>query len=229
MTSEILAAFFFGGLVGLDTTAAWQTLLSHPLAACSLIGAVFGEPQLGLFFGIIFELVWLYDLPIGGARFPEGSLGSFVGFMVALSILNDPMVSEPWLILFSCVYTILVAYIFGISVVRLRKFNLRLIQKANQFAESGDVPRVEQTHRLGLVIAYVYFGALSLGFFLIGHLIVRSVIKLLPATPPFSVSQIQVIFLGVGLTVMFQLFFQRRSLRYLLMGIGCGILLAVLI
>jgi mannose/fructose/N-acetylgalactosamine-specific phosphotransferase system component IIC len=227
--NEIFAAFFLGGLVGLDTTAAWQVLLSHPLIACSLLGAVFGEPQLGLFFGIIFELVWLYDVPVGGARFPEGSLGSFVGLMIALSIMHNGAISESWLVLLSCGYAVMVAYIFGYSIVRLRRFNVRLIGNADRFADKGDVRGVERAHRSGLLITYLYVGSLSLLFFLVGQVAVSWLLKVLPETAPFSVADIRIVFLGVGITVMIHTFLQRRNLRYLLMAIGAGIFLTVVL
>jgi mannose/fructose/N-acetylgalactosamine-specific phosphotransferase system component IIC len=220
--NEIFAAFFLGGLVGLDTTAAWQVLFSHPLIACSLLGAAFGEPQLGLFFGIIFELVWLYDVPVGGARFPEGSLGSFVGLMIALSIMHNGAISESWLVLLSCVYAVMVAYIFGY-------LNVRLIGDADRLADKGDVRGVERAHRSGLLITYLYVGFLSLLFFLVGHLAVSWLLKLLPETAPFSVADIRIVFLGVGITVMIHTFLQRRNVRYLLMAIGAGVFLAVLL
>ena len=126
MWIKVFVVFFFGGFVGLDTTAAWQVLFSHPLLACTLIGVVFGEPQIGLFFGIVFELIWLYDMPVGGAKFPEGNLSSFIGLMVALSLLDRAVVSVPWLVLLSGLYSVIIAYFFGPTIVLMRKNNLFL-------------------------------------------------------------------------------------------------------
>ncbi len=148
MINEILVVFFVGGVIGLDSTAAWQVLISHPIIACTLIGTIFGDPQLGLFFGIIFELIWLYDVPTGGAKYPEGNIGSFVGLMIALSIQNNSNFSESWIILLTSVFAIIIAYIFGSAIVKLRKFNKRLIEKADKFAETGDVNGVDVVAKL---------------------------------------------------------------------------------
>ncbi len=228
MLYEILAIFIVGGIIGLDTTAAWQVLISHPIIACPLIGAVFGEPQLGLFFGIIFELIWLYYVPSGGAKFPEGNIGSFVGLMTALSLQKDSDFSEPWIILLACIYAVLVAYIFGLTVDRMRQYNNRLIEKADQFAEEGNIHGLERVHLSGVMMTYVHSAVLSLIFFLSGRFILNWLLIQLPGQAPFTKLQIQLVFLAIGSVILFNLFFERKNVLYLVLAVFTGILLTVI-
>ncbi|MBU0507405.1 PTS sugar transporter subunit IIC [bacterium] len=72
-----------GAVVYLDTTAVAQLMICQPLIACPLWGFVIGRPEVGLFFGIGFQLLWLGSLPVGAARFPEGNLGALIATAIA--------------------------------------------------------------------------------------------------------------------------------------------------
>ncbi|MEK7233727.1 MAG: PTS sugar transporter subunit IIC [Elusimicrobiota bacterium] len=56
----VLAAF------ELDAVLIAQTLVSRPLVAGAALGALTGKAQTGMLFGVAFELLSLYDLPVGG-------------------------------------------------------------------------------------------------------------------------------------------------------------------
>lgn len=88
----------FGGLVGLDSTSFPQAMISRPVVAGTLTGALFGRPVEGLAIGFIMEAFSLITLPIGAARYPESgtatvaAVGAFLaaiepgqapGYMVA--------------------------------------------------------------------------------------------------------------------------------------------------
>lgn len=80
----------FGAIVYLDTTAAFQFMVCQPIIACPVYGIIAGRPEVGLFFGLIFQLLWLRALPIGAARFPEGNLGALVATALATTIPPAP-------------------------------------------------------------------------------------------------------------------------------------------
>jgi mannose/fructose/N-acetylgalactosamine-specific phosphotransferase system component IIC len=50
----------------LDAVLIAQTLVSRPLVAGTVIGALIGKAQTGMLFGAAFELLSLCDLPVGG-------------------------------------------------------------------------------------------------------------------------------------------------------------------
>jgi len=229
MLIKFLVAFFFGGVVGLDTTAAWQVLFSHPLISCTLMGLAFGEPQLGLFFGIIFELIWFYDMPVGGARFPEGNVGSFLGLMLVLAFQDEPAIPAGWLLLAGIVYAVVVSYIFGVTIVWMRRRNLKLVEWADRYAAEGNAKMVGRMHLLGVLHAYFHGAIWSLLLYIPGIFALRWTVPLLRRFPPLNVELVQAIMLGVGMAVMFQLFLSRRRSWHLLLGVVCGVTLAVVL
>lgn len=229
MWIQLLVVFFAGGIIGLDTTAAWQVLFSHPLFACSLIGIAFGEPQLGLFFGIIFELIWLYDIPVGSAKPPEGNMGSFVGLMVIIPFWGNSEIATEWLALFGSLYAMVVAYLFGPTITLWRNYNFSLVKKADRFAENGFEKKIERMHLIGLFNSYFHGAFWGLMFYLVGYFSLMKLIDVLPQNVPFTLSQFQTVFLAVGLVITVDLFFSRKKIYYLFLGLVCGMCLGIFV
>jgi len=54
-----------GGLVGLDRTAVGQFMISQPIVVGPLTGWMLGDPGAGVVVGVVLELIWVLDMPIG--------------------------------------------------------------------------------------------------------------------------------------------------------------------
>jgi PTS system mannose-specific IIC component len=54
-----------GGVIGLDRTAVGQFMISQPVVAAPLTGWVLGAPTTGIIIGVILELIWVLDMPVG--------------------------------------------------------------------------------------------------------------------------------------------------------------------
>jgi hypothetical protein len=72
-----------GGFLALDHAALGQFMLSRPLVAATLGGAVVGDPLGGAVVGILLEGLHVAHLPAGGARLPDPGPGSLVAGVVA--------------------------------------------------------------------------------------------------------------------------------------------------
>lgn len=81
--AEWLLLGALGALVFLDAWPVGQTMLSRPIVAGPLAGAVLGTPAEGVFWGAVFEAVYLGVLPVGAARYPDAGLAAIVGTVVA--------------------------------------------------------------------------------------------------------------------------------------------------
>lgn len=68
-----LLAALLGGVLALDGTSIGQFMLSRPLVACTLAGALAGSPLLGAGLGVVLEALHLAVLPVGAARYPEAA------------------------------------------------------------------------------------------------------------------------------------------------------------
>ncbi len=66
MTMATIAACAGLAALELDVVLIAQTMVSRPLVAGIILGAFVGRPEAGALFGVVFELLSLGDLPVGG-------------------------------------------------------------------------------------------------------------------------------------------------------------------
>jgi mannose/fructose/N-acetylgalactosamine-specific phosphotransferase system component IIC len=77
--ADILPIAMLGGLLGLDVVGFPQAMVSRPLVAATLSGALVGEAFSGLLIGATLELIALETLPFGAAKYPEWGSAATVG------------------------------------------------------------------------------------------------------------------------------------------------------
>lgn len=76
----VLAALvLLGAIAGLDVVSFPQAMISRPIAAATLAGALMGQPGRGMIAGAMLELFALETLPFGASRYPEWGSASVVG------------------------------------------------------------------------------------------------------------------------------------------------------
>ncbi|HUV86253.1 MAG TPA: PTS sugar transporter subunit IIC [bacterium] len=56
---------FVGALLGLDNIAVGQFMLAQPAVGAVLVGYIVGEPLLGVWVALTFQLLWLGQIPVG--------------------------------------------------------------------------------------------------------------------------------------------------------------------
>jgi mannose/fructose/N-acetylgalactosamine-specific phosphotransferase system component IIC len=111
-----------GAIVYLDTTAVGQFMIGQPLIACPLFGLLVGRPEIGLFFGVTFQLLWLGSLPVGAAKFPEGNIGALVATALAASAAPLSNGDPAWIVLaVAAAIGILTAHFGAAATTLLRK------------------------------------------------------------------------------------------------------------
>lgn len=110
-----------GGLVGLDAVSCVQAMISRPIVAGSLAGALLGEPASGIWAGGLLEIFSLRQLPIGASRVWDTGPAAVVAAMAAASA------GGPAALLVGSAYGIVIAWLGGWSVHGLRHLNAGLV------------------------------------------------------------------------------------------------------
>ncbi|HET9581755.1 MAG TPA: PTS sugar transporter subunit IIC [Gemmatimonadota bacterium] len=80
---EWLLLGVLGAIVFVDAWPVGQTMLSRPIVVGPLAGTLLGAPAEGVFWGAVFEAVYLGILPVGAARYPDAGLAALVGTVIA--------------------------------------------------------------------------------------------------------------------------------------------------
>lgn len=79
----LFAAAAAVAVLELDATSAAQLMVSRPAVFGPVLGAAFGQPALGMLFGLLWELITL-DAPIGGHLPISATAGAGVSLLLSL-------------------------------------------------------------------------------------------------------------------------------------------------
>jgi PTS system mannose-specific IIC component len=75
----LLLLALLGGVAALDGTSLGQFMVSRPLVAATIAGALLGAPAQGALLGVFLEAMHLAVLPVGASRYPEGGPPAIAG------------------------------------------------------------------------------------------------------------------------------------------------------
>ncbi len=225
---EVLLIGFIGGLISIDTASGWQVMISQPVVSCPLLGLIFEYPELGLMMGILLELPWLINIPLGGVHGSEGNLGAIVATSLSIYLKSHEINTENIIVIISIIYSLIVSRV-GIHMVDyVRKANLMLIHLADKAAAQGDMKRITWLNMTGVL--YSFF----LGFILAGMGFVLGVIVLKPLAAfihqefNFAFGLAKYGLLGLGVGVVGTLFINKETRWYVLVPFIVGVLILLL-
>ena len=221
MGYEILLVGIWGGIVAMDTTAAFQLMISHPLVSCSVVGLLLGNFPMGFLVGILLELPWLYEIPTGGARFAEGNIGSTTAAAITIHLVDTTGRIEVSVAL-AIIVGILVSMIGGILIIIMRQSNARLIESV--LTKPNLTPSSITRHQLaGVGRTFIMGGVLTAAtFYLFGCLILSNLISLIPVDIDAALTPIFGALMGVGCAVFLILIMTKQNWWLLAIGLILG-------
>lgn len=116
---DLIPIALLGGLLGLDVVSFPQAMISRPLVAATLAGALIGEAASGLLLGAALELIALETLPFGASRYPEWGSASVVGGAIFATHPAHPAGAMSVAVL----ATLLTCWVGGWTMVKHRQLN----------------------------------------------------------------------------------------------------------
>lgn len=135
-----LALLGWGTLVGLDLVSGPQVMIARPLVAATVAGAILGDVGAGLAVGTVLELFALEVLPIGAARYPDYGPAAVAA---AAAAAHAPLVLALGV---GVTLGLLVAWIGGIAMHRLRGWNARRVHRHVKALDAGDGRELARLH-----------------------------------------------------------------------------------
>ncbi len=220
MLYKLVAFSLWGGIVALDTTAVLQILISHPLVSCSVTGVILGNFKIAFLIGVVLELIWLNELPVGAAPFSEGNIGATVAAAVAILVYNQTLRMQMAIPL-ACVLGVAVSFVGGYLVIWARNINSRIYSRLLD-SERITPSRVSATHLLCIAIFY-FGGVLFTALATAGcYYLLMFVTPMIPSSWDARLWPIMGAFLGVGCAVLLYMFVTRKNWWLLLMGAALG-------
>ena len=148
---ELIPLGLLGGVLGLDVVSFPQAMISRPLVASTLAGALIGQPASGLLLGAALELIALETLPFGASRYPEWGSASVVGGAILASHPSHPAGAMPLAALSALATT----WIGGWTMVKLRQQNAVWAGHRRDALEAGARGSVVSLQLMGMTADFL--------------------------------------------------------------------------
>lgn len=142
MLLEALAVSIAGGFISVDRTAAFQVMISRPLVAASIIGVMLGNPAVGLVTGVILELLFIGDLPVGRYVPVNDTSVAIVTTAVGASALAGARGIPDAIVIAPAALALVMplGFIYHKADVFARRRNERFFDAALKRIEAGEMP-----------------------------------------------------------------------------------------
>ena len=155
---EVLLLALLGAVLGLDMVSFPQAMLSRPLVAATIAGALVGRAEFGLLIGATLELIALETLPVGASRYPEWGSASVVGGALFTRFAE---IGAGALVV--CVLAALAtAWAGGWTMVSVRRLNGVIARRSRASLERGSRAAVSGVQLAGLAADFARGGLLTL-------------------------------------------------------------------
>ena len=206
----------WGTLVGLDLVSVGQVMISRPLVAASVAGAILGDPVGGVTVGLVLELFALEVLPVGASRYPDYGPASVAAAAVAAG--PDPLRNLG----IAVTAGLIVAYGSEFTILELRRRNSRAVQRHLEQLSTGDPALIRAFHRAGLARDALRSLALTAG-----GLGVALLARHWPPLTPRSAALLDVAAIGAGISAALSGALRAAGtnvgMRWFAIGIAAGI------
>jgi PTS system mannose-specific IIC component len=146
MLLDLIPIALLGGILGLDVVSFPQAMISRPLVAATMGGALIGEPASGLLLGATLELIALETLPFGASRYPEWGSASVVGGAIFASHTAHPTGAMTLAMLSALAST----WVGGWTMVKLRQLNAHWAGNRREALEAGARGAVVSLQLMGM-------------------------------------------------------------------------------
>jgi PTS system mannose-specific IIC component len=210
-----------GAVLGLDAVSFPQAMLSRPLVAATLGGAVVGDAYSGLLAGAALEFVALETLPVGASRYPEwGSASVVAGALIGAYGETSP--GSLSVALFAAIAT---GWIGGWTMVQMRSLNAVMARRLRPAINAGEPNAVVGLQFAGLFADFVRGGALTLLALLVFGPLMHAALGVWGANARYSRAVSIAVAASVASGAVWKLFRVTTGARwYLVAGLALGLI-----
>jgi PTS system mannose-specific IIC component len=214
---EALPIALLGALLGLDVVSFPQAMISRPIVAATVAGALIGHPGSGLLIGVVLEMIALDTLPFGASRYPEWGSAGVVGG--ALFAAQPP--GMPGALPASTLAALLTASISGWSMVMLRRIIASRLERARDRIEEGSREALLSLHLSGMSMDLLRGALVTLVAMMIFAPLVRAIVAIWGSDSAPSRAIVVVIAAVVAGGALWKVY---HSVRYVLWFLLAGLL-----
>jgi mannose/fructose/N-acetylgalactosamine-specific phosphotransferase system component IIC len=222
---EVLAVAAVGTLVALDAASVPQVMISRPLAAGLLGGALAGDPLAGLAVGALLEFFAMESLAVGAVRVPDFGPPAVACGALAASL---PLGTTAPVLLGLVLVALGSAWLGGFLVHVVRRANAATVSELKAALDAGEVRALRSAHLAGLLRDAARGAAMTALTLAAGFLVGGLFAQGWRAAPELAQVALAVATVGVGLWSGWHLFGGGLNRRWYAAGLGAGVVGAAL-
>lgn len=211
-----------GAVLGLDVVSFPQAMISRPIVASTLAGALIGQPGRGLVMGVALEFFALESMPFGASRYPEWGSASVVGGVLFAQTADGTAAAMT----VAALAALLTASVGGTSMVVLRRANAFWARRQQARISRGSGNAVVALQLGGMTSDLVRGGLLTFLALVVFVPLHRAVTATVTISPTVSRAVVVAIASAVGLAAVWKVVHSTVGARWFLLGglvMGFGI------
>lgn len=183
---ELLRLALVGGLVGLDTTAAFQVMVSQPLVGGLLAGWALGDPWTGAFVGLLFQGLYLAEFPMGARLFPDGNMAAVQAAALTVLARDDLSLGLGLSLLLAFFWSILAGVLGGYAIVWTRRLHGRYLPLFDRLVAADRRAFLDALCAALLLENFAISAIFTMILFVLGSMVLSLLAGLLPSAGLFE-------------------------------------------
>lgn len=215
-----------GAVLGLDVVSFPQAMVSRPIVASTLAGALIGQSGRGLMMGVALEFFALESMPFGASRYPEWGSASVVGGVLFAQTADGTAAA----MMVAALAALLTASIGGSSMVLMRRANAVWARRQQARISRGSGSAVVALQLVGMTSDLLRGGVLTLLALLVFVPLHEAVMATVTISPVLSRAVVVSVASAVGLAAVWKVVHTTVGARwYLLGGLATGFVIAAVL
>lgn len=216
LTQRAVTVGLAGAVFGLDNIAVGQFMLAQPVVGAVITGFLMGEPVLGVWAALTFQLLWVADLPVGAYVPPNAAITAIA--TVGLAVPSEAPLESRAVLAAACAIPV------GLAAGRLDTWikarNVDVLRRAEEGLLAEKKYFMEDAIVRALVRWFVKdFLLLALTIFA-GCVILNTVLPLIPARWHQGLALGYAVLPAVGAVSAIRAFGTRKNWPALLFGLA---------
>ena len=215
-----------GAVLGLDVVSFPQAMVSRPIVASTLAGALIGQSGRGLMMGVALEFFALESMPFGASRYPEWGSASVVGGVLFAQTADGTAAA----MMVAALAALLTASLGGSSMVLMRRANAVWARRQQARISRGSGSAVVALQLVGMTSDLLRGGVLTLLALLVFVPLHEAVMATVTISPVLSRAVVVSVASAVGLAAVWKVVHTTVGARwYLLGGLTMGFVIAAVL
>lgn len=215
-----------GAVLGLDVVSFPQAMVSRPIVASTLAGALIGQSGRGLMMGVALEFFALESMPFGASRYPEWGSASVVGGVLFAQTADGTAAA----MMVAALAALLTASLGGSSMVLMRRANAVWARRQQARISRGSGSAVVALQLVGMTSDLLRGGVLTLLALLVFVPLHEAVMATVTISPVLSRAVVVSVASAVGLAAVWKVVHTTVGARwYLLGGLAMGFVIAAVL